>query len=154
MPPSGLTIPQYLLWQQDANLRASFPGVDNGNPMHISGQFSFGQKWAEWEKSCPEVIARANELAKGFVPPDAPVTQTIIQIVKENPLSLDALEEIANLYANLSCTMYKYIKAHSEPDGNPPDNNGVVEGGPQPTEDIHRGSDGQPVPPGDGEEPD
>jgi hypothetical protein len=130
--PCGLTDEQYALWLSDPALQAVCPNIEKGNPMHINQQQSYQSMWSDWEKNHPEVIERAKEILK-----NNPITKgsstTIVQIVKENPLSLEALKDVARLYAEiadsyeeLSCAMFKYIQTHSESHGDPPGSPQVV----------------------------
>lgn len=150
MPPCGLTPAQYALWQQDASLRAVFPGIEQNNPMHISGDFTFQTKWAEWEKEHPEIIAKANELAKNIAPTGTPTSTQIIQIQSETPLSLIALGEIADLYSKLSSAIHKYIEMHSELDGDTPESKEVVGGGSSTEGNVHRSPNGESLTSGNG----
>jgi len=133
MPPAGLSKEQYALWCSDPNLKAAFPFVEQGNQAHLSGMYNFQKAWGEWEKTHPEIIQRAKELAGGL-PDKEPVA--LESSLTEVPETLSALKEIADLCTNLSRAIYKYIELHSETeeetDGvHTPGSGGVVEVGPK-----------------------
>jgi len=74
MPPAGLDKYQWALYLSDANLQNSFPRIKEGDPHHLSGSFTLQDKWAEWEKTHPDIIKKAHDLVaaeEGTPPPPA-----------------------------------------------------------------------------------
>ena len=132
MPPGGLTDNQYALWKVHPDLQRMFPGVEAGLTFGSDKVTSYGSYqawWSDMEKNHPEALGEFGGAPK---PPEssahAPIgVHMTIPIEKENPLSLQALEEIAELYSKLSLAIHKYIESLTKNDGNPQGSGGLVE---------------------------
>jgi len=100
MPPAGLSKEQYYLWRSDPNLKASFPHILEGDPHHLSGSFTLQDKWAEWEKTHPDIIKKAHDLvaAEEGTPPTAISSSEPVRMAL--PVNNDELVKAINRLAD------------------------------------------------------
>jgi hypothetical protein len=120
--PCNLSDDQWAVYISDPDMRAAFPGIPNGNALHLSQTFGFGEFWERERLKDPERMRKAIEKATGRMVEISEVTgakpqeitKSIPLNLEETALTLEALENIKKAADNLSKCIDKYKELHPE----------------------------------------